>query len=42
MQDREIKLADIKKRAEEYKANKNAPTAAPKAAPKAKAGDFNF
>jgi hypothetical protein len=42
MQDREIKLADIKKRAEEYKASKGAPTAAPAAAPKAKAGGFNF
>lgn len=41
LQDREVKLADIKKRADEYKANKGAPAAAP-AAPKAKAGGFSF
>lgn len=40
MQDREVALATMKKRAEEYKAN-NAATATP-AAPKAKAGGFNF
>ena len=41
MQDRQVKLAEEKKRSEEYKAQKNAPMAAP-AAPKAKTGDFNF
>lgn len=40
MQDREIYLADIKKRAEEFKAGNTAP--APTAAPKAKVGGFNF
>ena len=40
MQDREIYLADIKKRAEEFKASNAAP--APAAAPKAKVGGFNF
>lgn len=41
MQNREIHLADIKKRAEEYKANKAA-TAAPKATEVAKVGGFSF
>lgn len=41
MQDREIYLADIKKRAEEFKAGSAAPAPAP-AAPKAKVGGFNF
>jgi hypothetical protein len=41
MQDREIYLADIKKRADEFKASNTAP-AAPAAAPKAKVGGFNF
>ena len=41
MQDRQVKLAEEKKRSEEYKAQRNAPAAAP-AAPKAKAGNFNF
>jgi hypothetical protein len=41
LQDREVMLADIKKRSEEYKASRNAPAAAP-AAPKAKIGNFNF
>ena len=41
LQDREVKLAEAKKRSDEYKASKNAPTAAP-AAPKAKAGGFSF
>ena len=41
MQDRQVKLAEEKKRSEEYKAQKNNPVAAP-AAPKAKAGGFNF
>jgi hypothetical protein len=41
MQDREIYLADIKKRADEFKASTTAPTA-PVAAPKAKVGGFNF
>ena len=40
MQDREIYLADIKKRAEDFKAGNAAP--APAAAPKAKVGGFNF
>ena len=40
MQDREIYLADIKKRNEEFKASANTP--APAAAPKAKTGGFNF
>jgi hypothetical protein len=46
LQDREIYLADIKKRAEDYKASKNSAAApvstTPAAAPKAKAGSFNF
>lgn len=46
MQDREIKLADVKKRTEEYRAQRNARTAAPVAqatGPKpAKTGTFNF
>lgn len=46
MQDREIKLADVKKRTEEYRAQRNAGTAAPVAqaiGPKpAKTGTFNF
>lgn len=41
LQDREVKLAEAKKRSDEYKASKNAPQAAP-AAPKAKAGGFSF
>ena len=41
MQDRQVKLAEEKKRSEEYKAQRNAPAAAP-AAPQAKAGGFNF
>ena len=41
MQDRQVKLAEEKKRSEEYKAQKNNPVAAP-AAPQAKAGGFNF
>ena len=41
MQDREIYLADIKKRGEEFKAGATA-TPAPAAAPKAKAGAFKF
>ena len=41
MQDRQVKLAEEKKRSEEYKAQKNNPVAAP-AAPAAKAGGFNF
>ena len=41
MQDRQVKLAEEKKRSEEYKAQRNNPVAAP-AAPQAKAGDFNF
>ena len=41
MGDREVMLAEIKKRAEEYKAGNTQVTAAP-AAPKAKAGGFNF
>lgn len=40
MQDREIKLAEAKKRSEEYKASKGAP--APAAAPAPKKGGFNF
>ena len=39
MQDREIKLADVKKRTEEYRAQRNAGTAGPKPA---KTGTFNF
>lgn len=42
MQDREVKLAEEKKRTEEYRANKNAPTASTPSAPKAKSGGFNF
>lgn len=46
MQDREIKLADVKKRTEEYRAQRNARTVAPVAqatGPKpAKTGTFNF
>lgn len=44
MQDREVYLADIKKRADDYKASKTSGFAAPatSAAPKAKAGNFNF
>lgn len=45
MQDREVYLAEIKKRADDYKASKNSGFAAPAAnttAPKAKAGNFNF
>ena len=46
MQDREIKLADVKKRTEEYRTQRNAGTAAPAAqatGPKpAKTGTFNF
>ena len=46
MQDREIKLADVKKRTEEYRAQRNAGTADPVAqatGPKpAKTGTFNF
>ena len=46
MQDREIKLADVKKRTEEYRAQRNAGTATPVAqatGPKpAKTGTFNF
>lgn len=42
LQDRQVKLADIKKRNEEYKASKNAPAAAASAAPKAKTGGFTF
>lgn len=46
MQDREIKLADVKKRTEEYRAQRNAGTAVPVAqaiGPKpAKTGTFNF
>lgn len=41
MGDREVMLAETKKRAEEYKAGNAQVTAAP-AAPKAKAGGFNF
>jgi hypothetical protein len=41
MQDRQVKLAEEKKRSEEYKAQKNNPVAAP-AAPKAKEGNFIF
>lgn len=41
MQDREVALADMKKRAEDYKNSNNVATATP-AAPKAKAGGFNF
>ena len=41
MQDREVTLADMKKRAEDYKNSNNVATATP-AAPKAKAGGFNF
>ena len=41
MGDREVMLAGIKQRAEEYKAGNTQVTAAP-AAPKAKAGGFNF
>ena len=40
MQDREVYLADMKKRSEEFKAGANAP--APATAPKAKSGGFNF
>jgi hypothetical protein len=42
MQDREVKLAEAKKRTEEYRANKNVPATAAPAAPKAKSGNFNF
>lgn len=43
MQDREIKLADVKKRTEEYRAQRNAGTAAQATGPKpAKTGTFNF
>ena len=46
MQDRELKLADIKKRSDEYRAQKSAPAAAPQAGPKptgtVKTGSFNF
>lgn len=41
MQDRQVKLAEEKKRSEEYKAQKNNPVAAP-SAPVAKSGGFNF
>ena len=41
MGNREVALAEMKKRAEEYKAGNTQVTAAP-AAPKAKAGGFNF
>lgn len=41
MQDREIYLADIKKRADEFKASTATATATP-TAPKAKMGNFNF
>lgn len=41
LQDREVKLAEAKKRSDEYKASKNAPQVAP-VAPKAKAGGFSF
>lgn len=42
MQDREIYLADIKKRGEEAKANSAAATSTPAAAPKAKVDGFSF
>lgn len=42
MQDRQIKLAEEKKKSEEYKAQKNNPVTAPAAAPAAKQGDFIF
>ena len=42
MQNRQIKLAEEKKRSEEYRAQKNNPVAAPAAAPTAKAGGFKF
>jgi hypothetical protein len=46
MQDREVYLADIKKRSEDYKNSKNSipspVSTAPAAAPKAKVGSFNF
>ena len=44
MQDREVLLADIKKRAEEYKASKNSaiPAPATPAAPAAKVAPFSF
>lgn len=43
MQDRQVKLAEEKQRSEEYKAQKNNPTAtAANAAPIAKTGAFNF
>ena len=42
MQDREIYLADIKKRAEEYKTSTAAPAPTTPAAPKAQVGGFNF
>ena len=41
MQDRQIKLAEDKKKSEEYKAQKNNPVSAP-AAPTAKQGEFIF
>ena len=41
IQDRQVYLADVKKRADEYKASKNTPAAAPVAAP-AKKGNFAF
>ena len=42
LQEREVLLADTKKRADEYKASKNSAPAAPAVAPKAKATSFNF
>ena len=43
MQDREIKLADVKKRTEEYRAQRNVGTVAQATGPKpAKTGTFNF
>ena len=42
MQDRQVKLADIKKRADEYKATKGAPAPAASVAPKTPVGGFNF
>ena len=42
LQDRQVKLADIKKRADEYKATKGAPAPAASVAPKTPVGGFNF
>ena len=42
LQDREVLLADVKKRADEYRASKAATPAAPAVAPKATTATFNF